>query len=221
MRGYKTWDIDIIAFLQYIYSVKAEWEPQFSSILSNTETVFPANAYSNPNDSLMLVKAIHLSKTCGSGFSHWRGYWKEPLYEDNCNEEIATLFNTLRENQIRANALNFYIYIPIMNLKKAIFKTKLYKENSIIRTLASKLFLYRTFLILMGIIGALLMIKHSIPQGYLFFLFFITLYFTLCFGTSVQFRNIEMRYFLPADVLLIFPASYFLFYLARVIKPES
>ncbi|HET8647000.1 MAG TPA: hypothetical protein VFO85_16005, partial [Vicinamibacteria bacterium] len=37
--------------------------------------------------------------------------------------------------------------------------------------------------------------------------FFVLLYLTLCAGTSPQLRNIEMRYFLPADVLLLIPAA--------------
>jgi hypothetical protein len=40
--------------------------------------------------------------------------------------------------------------------------------------------------------------------------FFVLLYVYLCFGTSPQCRNIEMRYFLQADVIMLIPAAYFL-----------
>jgi hypothetical protein len=39
-------------------------------------------------------------------------------------------------------------------------------------------------------------------------LFFTVFYALQCGGTSPQMRNIEMRYFLHADVLLLFPAAW-------------
>jgi hypothetical protein len=41
-------------------------------------------------------------------------------------------------------------------------------------------------------------------------LYFMLLYFYLCFGTGDQCRNIEIRYFLPADILLLIPAAFFI-----------
>ena len=59
---------DVVSFMQYVYAVKTGWDPQFSSIVKNKETVFPDLCYKN-NDSLKLESVIYLAKTCGSGFS--------------------------------------------------------------------------------------------------------------------------------------------------------
>ena len=118
-------------------------------------------------------------------------------------------FNYLREKQIKNNPLNFYFVLPMKNLMKAIFKNKLYNETTKIRKYASLLFYWRTFLIILGIFSAFSLFKKNSPEkGIIFILFSVAIYFTLCFGTSPFMRNIEVRYFLPADILLLIPASY-------------
>lgn len=214
MRGLGgNWDTDVISFLQYIYSVKAEWDPQFTAIIKNETVEWPANAYTSYEDSLMLERAVHLSKNCGSGFSEWRGYWKDVVpAEMACNEEISQLYNHLREVQIKTHPLNFYLIIPAKNLKKAVFKSDLKYETStgFAQKLSSLLFLYRTILILLGLIGVFMLFKEKNNKAWIFLLYFLLLYITLCAGTSIQMRNIEIRYFLHADILLLIPGSYYI-----------
>jgi len=209
LRGFGVWGIDALAFREYIYSVKTEWEPQFSDILHNKTVFFPKEAYVTREDSLKLEEAVYLSKNCGSGFSEWRGYWKTPITGENCNEKIKKLYDELRLNQKRQNPLNYYLIIPLKNLQKAIFKTKLYDTKSVGRKIASLLFIYRTLLIILGLIGITIMLKHNIcPQiSWLILTYFLLLYLLVCAGTGPDFRNIEMRYFLPADILLLISAS--------------
>jgi hypothetical protein len=216
LRGFSCWNVDVIAFLQYIYSVKAEWEPQFSEIIQNKKVDFPSNAYTSKEDSLNLEKAIMMSKNCGSGFSNWIGYWQKPINEDSsCNAQIAALFNKLRKRQIEEHPVNFYIKLPLQNLKKAIFKSSLVKKNgsTMVAILSSVLFYYRSFLILIGILGSILLIRKKNYFSFFILASSILIYLFLCFGTSPQMRNIEMRYFLQADVLLLFSAAYFLSYI--------
>ena len=210
LRGWTVADKDWIAFTQYLYSVKAEWQPQFDDLIHNKKVTFPKQAYTTKEDSLKLEKAIYLAQNCGSSFSNWRGYWKKPILENNCNDEIKQLFDELRATQITINPINFYITLPIKNLTKALFKYKLYDTKTFARKLGSILFIFRTMLILLGISGIIILLlkKEQLPTEILIIsLFFILLYFSLCFGTGPQFRNIEMRYFLPADLLLLIPAS--------------
>ncbi len=210
LRGWNVADKDWIAFTQYLYSVKAEWQPQFDDLIHNRKVIFPKEAYINVEDSLKLEKAIYLAQNCGSSFSNWRGYWKEPITRENCNEEIKQLFDELKEDQIATNPLNFYILVPLENLSKALFKYKLYDTKTVARKVGSLLFVFRTFLILLGIVGILILFRKKEPlpiEILIVLLYFILLYFSLCFGTGPQFRNIEIRYFLPADVLLLLPAS--------------
>ena len=214
LRGITNWDIDALSFMQYIYSVKAEWEPQFSQIIHNQKVTFPKEAYISEEDSLKLEEAVSLSKTCGSGFSNWRGYWSKRITGENCNDRIAQLYDELRDNQIKNNPINFYIYVPLQNLKKALFKTEITNKSLSVRIPSLILFLYRTILIFAGLIAFMFIIKNNnYDKGILFIilLFFIFLYLLLCAGTLPQTRNIEMRYFLPSDVLMIIPAG-LLFY---------
>lgn len=207
--GFLSWQEDVISFMQFTYSVKSEWEPQFSSIINNKETSFPEIAYGNSlEDSIKLERAIYLAKNCGSGFSFKTGYWKNKIYPDqkNCNEEISKLFYELRENQMRNNKFNFYVKVPLKNLYKAIFKFRFSENSSKFKKLATILFFWRTFLLIIGIVGALYSFKSD-ELSQISILFMISIYFVLCFGTAPFMRNIEIRYFLPADVLLLFPAA--------------
>jgi len=211
LKGFANWDIDVISFTNFIYSVQAEWEPQFSQIIKNQKVDFPVGVNFSEADSLLLSRAFYLSKNCGKGFSKWRGYWKEPLVEADCNDSISKIFTYFREKQIKENPLNFWVYLPLKNLKKAIFKDKLYDTNSTARKIASYLFYYRSFLILLGVFcSAYLLKSQNFDVFYIMSLgFFVLLYISLCAGTGPLMRNIEMRYFLPADVLILIPIGIF------------
>jgi hypothetical protein len=214
LRGFDNWNDDVIAFMQYIYSVKAEWQPQFSDILQNKTVVFPKESYLNHDDSLKLERAVYLAKNCGRGFSEWAGYWKQtiPIFDtaNDCSAEVAGLFNELRIHQMQQNPFNYYVKVPLKNLQKAIFKSGLTDNNSVSRKIGGYLFYYRTLLIFIGIIGLFLIFREKKIRSMALFvgLFFGMLYFYLCFGTSPQCRNIEIRYFLQADVLMLIPAAY-------------
>jgi hypothetical protein len=223
LRGFPTWNKDVVAYLQYIYSVKAEWEPQFSQIIKNETVIMPHESYISKEDSMMLTRAIYLSQTCGSGFSSWRGYWKDQITSNDCNDSIAYLFNTLRTRVIEHDPIRFYITIPLLNLKKAIFKLTLTDTSTFVKKAASVLFVYRTLMLLLGLWGCILMIRRKVytEMGWLILSFFIVLYIMLCAGTGVQFRNIEMRYFVHPDLMLLFPASYIIYLFINKYLPKS
>ena len=215
LRGFDNWNDDVIAFMQYIYSVKAEWQPQFSDILQNKQVVFPKESYAFKEDSLKLERAVYLAKNCGRGFSEWAGYWKAtiPIFDtaNDCSMEVAQLFDELRQNQIKEQPFNFYLKVPMQNLQKAMFKNDLSDNASVARKLGAYLFYYRSLMLLIGIFGLYLIFKQKEFRPWAIFVgcFFAFLYIYLCFGTSPQCRNIEMRYFLQADVLMLIPAAYF------------
>lgn len=221
LRGFEVWGIDALAFREYIYSVKAEWEPQFGEILRNRDVNFPKESYLSKEDSLKLEKVVYLSKNCGSGFSNWRGYWKEPVIDNNCNEEIKKIYDELRQNQAKHNRLNYYVILPLKNLQKAIFKIKLYDTASKERKLASLLFIYRITMIVLGVVGIFILLKVNKEKQYIAYIilcYFILLYLLICAGTGPDFRNIEMRYFLPADIMLLITASFSLIKISDKIK---
>lgn len=221
LRSFPNWNEDVIAYMQYIYSVKSNWEPQFSQIIKNQNVDYPFLTPVSKNDSVLFRHAVHLSQTCGSGFSHWKGYWAAPIKKTNCNAEIVGIFNYLRQTQIQSKPFEFYVTIPLLNLKKALFKSSLTKPTSKIQKISESLFYYRTFLILLGFLGCILLFGESTyfkGVSFFFLSFFILLYVALCAGTSPQMRNIEMRYFLHADVLFIIPASFVIMHFYERLK---
>ena len=44
-EGFPDWTKDVISFMQFTYSVKTEWDPQYTSIIKNKSTIFPKEAY--------------------------------------------------------------------------------------------------------------------------------------------------------------------------------
>lgn len=224
LGGFRNWAPDVISFMQYIYSVKAEWEPQFTQMVRSQPVVFPSASYTLPGDRAKLEEAVALAQTCGSGFTHWGQSVRPPLKGPNCDHEIARLFGELRHNQYRRNRWNAYVKVPLQNLRKAVFKRNLVEELSRARRLAAYLFLYRTLLIIVGLVAAVVLLRSGTDRTgviWLAFLFFLTWYPLLCAGTLPQLRNIEMRYFLPTDVLLLVPGAQGLAWLANRVLPPG
>jgi hypothetical protein len=218
ISGFKNWAPDVLSFMQYIYSVKAEWEPQFTEIARNQVPRFPPEAYAVAGDGEKLERAVHLAQTCGSGFTRWKQSVRAPLSGPNCDDEIAQLFGELRKSQYRNNPVNAYLKVPFKNLRKAIFKQTLNDTGSTARRLASYFFSYRTVLVLIGLGAAITLLYRGTDATGVIWLsltYALVWYVLLCAGTLPQLRNIEMRYLLPADILLLVPAAGALDYAIR------
>lgn len=209
LDGLPNWDKDVRSFTHFMYSVQTDWEPQFTEIIKNKKVTYPSLAKFNSEDSLLLVNTFKMAQNCGWGFSNWRGYWKEPMQSKGCTNQISENFLHLRKVQIKSNPYDFWIKIPLQNLKKAIFKyrsiSELVKSNKIVAIM----FLYRSLLIFLGIYFLVSFLFHKKYKEMVLICggFFAGLYFILCFGTAPMMRNIEMRYFLQPDILLLIPLS--------------
>jgi len=224
LRGSSNWNGEVLAFTSFIYSAQSDWEPQFTQILKNEEVTIPKYFSGTKQDTAKLKLAFNLSKARGVSFSHWKGYWRNTYIQPNaCTDSISTLFAELRQSQIQQNPFTFYVTLPILNLKKAIFKSSLYDTDSLARRIASYLFYYRTIMILLGLIGVYFMCKiPTLKTPALLFLFYwLFLYVALCAGTGAMFRNIEIRYFLHCDAALLIPAAYAILYFKNKIMPTK
>jgi hypothetical protein len=210
LRGASNWDVDVINFMQYIYSVKSEWEPQMSQILSQSDVEIPAILQNHPEEAARLTAVFNKAKTCSRGFTFWKTSTRARQLDRGCTDDVAQAFNDLRERHKQMFAWNYYVVLPLKNFKKALFKSQLYDSDTAAKKLISLLFYYRTLMIFFGIIAIAMMLKQGIRMDYafLFGMFFISLYIFLCAGTSPQMRNIEMRYFLQADLLLLIPCAW-------------
>ncbi len=211
LRVGKHWSPDYMAFMEYIFSVKTDHQPQYRQITENLIVEWPDDAYKTPGDSLLLSRTIALFRTCGTGLSYFMyhaGIVKHTVAPgNNCDEEIAANFLLLKEHQVKNNPLNYYLLVPLSNLKKCFFKFNLYGDKGMaVKIAGSSLFLYRTLLIFLGLLAIVLNYKRkwfSASFGTLCLTYFTLWYFILCFF----YRNIEMRYLLHCDLLLLIPLA--------------
>lgn len=207
---------DRLNFARYMQSMQTDWEPQATQLITNKEVVFPKEAFISKNDSIKLLKALNLSKTCSNGFA---AYMQKPLIpkDVDCTEETAKLWKELKLSQIKNNPFNYYVKVPLNNLKKAIFKFRLYinykspNRSDMTTTLTTLLFMWRSLLICLSILGFLFLFtsKHHYDLLIIWVIltFFVFWYFYLCF----VYRDMDIRYLLPVDVLLLIPASFTLY----------
>jgi hypothetical protein len=215
---------DRISFAYFMWSVKTDWEPQISQLLAGETVEMPEWVWKmSEDDSMKLMKAITLSYECGDGFRQLRRL--PPLPEDvDCTEEVTALWKELREIVITKRPLQYYVKVPFGNLKKSIFKNSLIKSFNradkpvLINQLVNLLFSYRTLLLILGAIGCFLMLfqinaKENLATYYIIF-YIMGLYFWLCF----IYRDMDIRYLLPADVLLIIPASFLIYRIINYFK---
>jgi len=216
---------DFVSFMFYIWSVKTDHRPQYDQIIHGEKVEWPKAAYLQTGDSATLVRISELCFRCGRGFSHFKasaGLISKPITEYNsCTKEIANTFDRLRVEQMKNNSFHYFIVVPLGNLKKAFFKSTLYDDKgALVKIVTTLLFSIRTLFILLGILGIWLNKRlQYFPNDfmYLCLFYFIIWYFTLCFG----YRNIEIRYFLPVDVLLLIPATIPIFSLYNKFKSKK
>jgi len=218
LRGFYNWNEDVVSFMQYMHSIQTGWTPQFNQIMKGTEVTWPESAYLSAGDSAILNRVARLASFHSSGFSSWKGYERPfilPGDPKDSTQVLKNLLDDLRMRQVKDNPVGYWLIVPMKNLQKAIFKTDFNKSKNSLQKLASGLFLYRTLLILIGVMALTLFflksrtsISHAAPAMLFVLLFTVISYGAICFGTSPQFRNIEMRYFLPADILLLIPAAW-------------
>lgn len=218
----KNWSEDYLSFMDYIFAVQTDHKPQFDQIIYSTPVTWPEESHLTKEDSLLLNKAVTLCRTCGTGFSYFMTYrvpGKEIVENDNCDVEIASIFNKLKAEQQKHNPFNFYFKVPAYNLYKSLFKNNLYgNKSSAVMIVSSLLFAFRTILIFSGLIGLFLLWK--INKKFIVIIlggFFVAWYVYLCF----IYRNIEIRYLLPVDVLLIIPASWLIYQIQQKLQRSN
>ena len=198
---------DVYSFWRLMLSVQTEIEPQFTQIIHNDSIIpFPSIVYTCAEDSVLLNKGVRLLKNCSSGISYFQGYWKTPLVGTNCNQEISVIFDTLTSHQIHQHPWRVYLWVPILNLKKSFFKLTLINKTGWVKYVGMLLFSFRTLLLLCGIIGLFLMSKEKsafIHLNRIVIAFFVFWYLVMAF----YYKDIEIRYYLQNDVLMLIPAA--------------
>jgi|LakMenEpi03Aug12_release.lakeMendotaPanAssembly.Ray.scaffolds.fasta_scaffold209928_2 hypothetical protein len=212
ISGSPNWYKDVMAFTKFMYAVQTDWNPQFDEIVAGKPVTYPQGALLSETDSIRLMKAFTLASSNSFGFSHWTGSWRPKLTENNPEtDSVIAIFTELRAKIIREHPVHFWLWVPLGNLNKAIFKSSLNWKSTkgFNAILSTSMFLIRSLLILSGFFALIMLLSK--PYGptnhinWLAFLYFLLLYFIMCFGNANMLRNIEIRYFLHADLLLLIP----------------
>ncbi|MBK7965269.1 MAG: glycosyltransferase family 39 protein [Bacteroidetes bacterium] len=157
LRVGKHWSPDYMAFMDYIFAVKTDHQPQYQQIIENKIVEWPTTSYGSTADSILLINTIEKFRVCGTGLSYFKyhaGLLATPIKKsENCDEEIEKNFKQLKETYVRKFPLDYYLWVPLSTLKKPLFKFSLYGDKSgAVKLAASALFIYRTLLVLLGII---------------------------------------------------------------------
>jgi hypothetical protein len=220
------WNDATVNYMQYVYSVQSHWEPAWSSVMQNRKFEIDRAAYAVAGDSIILDRAVKNAQQCSYAFSCWSGYWTaERTANPACDSAIAADFALLRAHQMKQNAFHFWVILPIENLKKCLFKSEIsHKKNGgFVASLVPVVFYYRSLLILLGILACVIAIRRrqNTKANVFILLSFFSWYLLISVGTMAQLRNIEMRYLLPVDVLLVVPVALLFTKLLFVSKKES
>lgn len=206
------WSKDFMSFLDFTHSIGTDHTPYYRAILNNEKINWPADAYLDPEDSLLLDSAVKMCRTCGTGFAWWK--WGEGitsqliLPDQPCDSSIAEIYSSLTQKQKSRNSFHYWITIPMQNLNKCFFKFSLYGEKSlVVKIFSSSLFIIRSALIFIGLFGLYLGFRnHALDKRFCFFVIAYVLTWDLYL--SFFYRNMEMRYMLHTDVLLLIPAAF-------------
>ena len=116
--------------------------------------------------------------------------------------EVGEGFHQLRQSYARQHPVSYWLHVPGSNLLKAFFKSSTAASLGGAKDLAIRvLFGYRSLLLLLGVLA--LWVHRREPGMWPIALFSGGMVFFVCF----LMRNLEMRYLLQADILMLLPAA--------------
>ncbi len=218
MNGFKLYNNDFISFRSWINCFDNDETPYVRQLVNTQKPLnLPTGIFQNNAEKLKADSLIQLARNCGSSFYYWQKKTnpnhKKP--SDFCNTDISDGFNQLRKSYIKNNFLNYISHVPLLNIKKAIFKNNLQsgsKFGNLSGLLVQGLFGLRSILIVLGLLGIIYSYKNLKLFPITFYIFAI--YFFLCF----VYRQLEIRNLVQVDLLLLLPASNLLFVIFNKVK---
>ena len=197
--GYDRYSMDIISMRTWVYCWTSESTPVLDKIAFSQDTnVVDKKLFKEKKDYQLFQSLLKKARTCGTGTHYWGKFEKYPKNKANCNDEIENGFNYLIKKYKSDFTFNYLTVTPLMNLNKLFFKNgvnDIYQSNTK-KIILNLLFGYRSFLLLLGIIGVIYSFKSKTTWVMISYTFL--LYFFICF----IFRQLEMRYVLQADLIL-------------------
>lgn len=200
--GYERYGKDVAAFRSWMYTWHTDMEPYMTRIIKREDPDFPMFIKKNEKENSYIQHLLDSAMTCGSSFYKWKYY--KTFTGVNCNSYVARGFDSLKNDFIKRYPTKYYLEVPFLNVIKALFKSGLSKEptSTWASLLFNILFGWRTLFVLLGCIGFYFMPRSIV--GFVVCAFPLFMYVFICYFI----RQVEMRYLLQADVVLLIPAFY-------------
>ena len=225
--GFPNYKPDMVSFLDWVHGWSNESSYWLQQVLSNPQPAFPADIFASPQEQAQAQALVQQANECGSSFFVYRNGMPPPTYAQtgkyhlgagNCNEQVRLGFEQLRQSFKQRHPVVYYTRVPIANLKKIFFKSGTQGGDGATKKqlLLSMVFGYRTLLLVLGVIGLVVYRKNLGMRPILMFWSFIVVF--MCW----YFRQLEMRYLLQADMLMLLPAALLLSqWLSRFVSARS
>ena len=196
--GYERYAEDVNSARKWIYG----WSPDANAYLdgiAGTAAIpkFPADVFQNSAEAARAQALIQMARQCGTGFYTWRTN-QHYSQSSNCNAELGAGFTALESSYKQRHPFRYWTHVPLLNLKKAFFKNQLTQGGS---KLVSVLFLYRSVVLMVCLVGAFMLRRQRSVWPLMFF--FAFMYLFICVGL----RQLEMRYLIQPDAAFLILAG--------------
>lgn len=218
--GYANYNVDFAGFRSWVFCWTNDEQSQLEQVANTDSNSFPAGVFANAAEAAEARRGAQLARACGSSFYLYRNkiygtaiyrnvaaMRSNQAYQQNCNAEISRIFEALRLSYIRRHPVLYWVNVPAHDVYKALFKSNKNATSGStnaerIKTLLIRaLFAWRSLLVILGFIGVLMFRRNRKLWPAVLFVGFM--YVFLCFIM----RNLEMRYLLQADAVLLLPAA--------------
>jgi 4-amino-4-deoxy-L-arabinose transferase-like glycosyltransferase len=203
--GYAEYNIDMLSYMYWLYSWHNDHIDEYLSYSYRLEKdiIFPDEVFASVTEKQLAINTVKLAQTCGTSFVTWQRLSPEEHLKRTCNRNIliSQSFGLLKESYRKRHSFQYYVSVPLQNLRKALFKFSLLNPNRVSPWIFKTMMLCRSFLLGLGLLACFIYRKNN------FFLmcltYFLVIYLFMCFIL----RQIEMRYLYEADVLMLICAS--------------
>ncbi len=201
--GYHRYERDITRSRAWINS----WDIHADTYLDpmtkgDGEVPFPDEVFADASERAKAQELVALGRRCGAGFYSWRHNQAPPTSFERCEGDVARGFDELRVSFMDREPLSFFVLTPARNLAKIFFKSSLTdRRGGFKRLLIAALFAYRSVLVLLGFVGAVVFRRRPIVVSIV--AVSLSFYLFLC----LVLRFVEMRYLLQFESLALIPVA--------------
>lgn len=206
--GYPEFQEDMFSYMFWLYSWHDGDVDEYLeySFHLDKPVRFPEEVFENKYEKKLAYDLVRLAQHCGASFIVWQRGAEWEHRQHNCDHTalISRSFDLLKNNYKMNHPFVYYFKVPILNLKKAFFKSSLKNKQNVNSPLFIAAMIFRSLMLFIGLMVCL--IKWRIDYFKACFFFFVVVYFVICFIL----RQVEMRYLFQADVLMLIAATAFI-----------